>query len=53
MVWTGLVWLRIGTNGELSCECGNEPSVSIKCWETNEGFTTGGLSSTAQLHIVS
>jgi hypothetical protein len=25
-VWTGLSWLRIET-----CECGNEPSVSIKC----------------------
>jgi hypothetical protein len=30
-VWTGLVWLRIGT-GEL----GNEPSGSIKCWESTE-----------------
>jgi hypothetical protein len=26
--WTGLIWLRIG-----SCECGNEPSGSIKCGE--------------------
>jgi hypothetical protein len=24
-VWTGLGWLRID-----SCECGNEPSISIK-----------------------
>ena len=24
-VWTGSIWFRIGT-----CECGNEPSVSIK-----------------------
>jgi hypothetical protein len=30
---TGLVWLRIGTGGEL----GSEPSASIKCWETIEG----------------
>jgi len=30
--WTGLIWLRIGTVG-ISCECGNEPSGSIKCGE--------------------
>jgi hypothetical protein len=29
--WTGLIWLRIGTGG--SCECGNEPLVSIICGE--------------------
>jgi hypothetical protein len=28
--WTGLIWLRIGTGGAGSCECGNEPSGSIK-----------------------
>jgi hypothetical protein len=26
--WTGLIWLSIGC-----CECGNEPSGSIKCGE--------------------
>jgi hypothetical protein len=31
MVWIVLVWLRIGTGGEL----GIESSGSIKCWETN------------------
>jgi hypothetical protein len=35
MLWTGLAWLRIGTSGEF-CELGNEPSGSIKCWETTE-----------------
>jgi len=30
--WTGLSWLRIGTV-EDTCECGNEPSGSIKCGE--------------------
>jgi hypothetical protein len=31
-----------------SCECGNEPSVSIKCWAVLECLhTTGGLSSSA------
>jgi hypothetical protein len=35
---------------ESSCECGNEPSGSVKCWETMSGFTTGGLSSSAQLY---
>jgi hypothetical protein len=33
VMWTGLVWLRIG-QVENSCEFGMEPSSSIKCWET-------------------
>jgi len=28
VAWTGLVWLMVGT-----CECGNEPPVSIECEE--------------------
>jgi hypothetical protein len=32
VIWIGLVWLRIGTGGEL----GVEPSGSIKCWDTIE-----------------
>jgi len=28
--WTVLIWFRVGTG---SCECGNEPSGFIKCWE--------------------
>jgi hypothetical protein len=35
VMWTGLVWLRIGTV-ERSCELGIEPSGSMKCWETIE-----------------
>jgi hypothetical protein len=31
VMWTGLVWLRIGTG-----EFGIEPSGSLKCWETIE-----------------
>jgi hypothetical protein len=31
-----------------SCECGNDPSSSI-----NEWLTTGGLSSSAQLDVIS
>ena len=33
--WTGSIWLETGTGGGLagSCECGNEPSGFIKCWE--------------------
>jgi hypothetical protein len=31
MVWTGLIWLMIGTSGGLSY--GNEPAGSIKCCE--------------------
>jgi hypothetical protein len=30
VVWTGLVWLMIGTGGGSSCECGNEPPSSRK-----------------------
>jgi hypothetical protein len=30
--WIGLIWLKIGTGGEL-CECGNEPSCSTIFWE--------------------
>jgi hypothetical protein len=30
-VWTGLSWLRIQVAG--TCECGNEPSDSIKLGE--------------------
>jgi hypothetical protein len=37
---------------ESSCELGNEPSGSIKCWELPNGCTTCGLSSGTQLHIV-
>jgi hypothetical protein len=36
MVWTGLMWLRIGTSAAGSCEHGDEPSGSIKCWESLE-----------------
>jgi len=31
-VWTGSRWLRIGLVAG-TCECGNEPSGSIKCGE--------------------
>jgi len=30
--WTGSSWLRIKTGG-VTCECGNEPSGSMKCGE--------------------
>jgi hypothetical protein len=38
---------------ESSCELGNEPSGSIKCWKLLSGCTTCGLSSGTQLHRVS
>ena len=31
-IWTRLGWPRIGTGGR-HCECGNEPSGSVKCGE--------------------
>jgi hypothetical protein len=33
-IWTGSSCLRIGTGGG-DCECGNEPSGSIKCGESD------------------
>jgi hypothetical protein len=30
--WTGLIWFKIGQVAG-ACECGNEPSGSIKCGE--------------------
>jgi hypothetical protein len=36
-----------------SCECGNESSGSIECWELSSGFRTGGLPSSSQLLRVS
>jgi hypothetical protein len=38
---------------ESSCELGNEPSGSIKCWELPNGCTSCGMSSGTQLHIIS
>jgi hypothetical protein len=38
---------------ESSCELGNEPSGSIKCWELPSGCSACGLSSGTQLHRVS
>ena len=38
--WTGLIWLRIKTLGG-SCECGNEPSGSVKCRKFLELLRTG------------
>jgi hypothetical protein len=44
--WCGLDWSGSGDEKlESSCECGNEPSSSIKCWDSSSGGTTGGLSS--------
>ena len=31
-IWTGLGWPRIGKVAD-ACECGNEPSGSVKCGE--------------------
>jgi hypothetical protein len=53
-VGVGLDWSGSGyINVESSCEHGNEPSGSIKCWETIECLHNLWLSSGAQLHIIS
>jgi hypothetical protein len=50
MVWIGLIWLRIWPV-EGSCEHGNEPSDSIKCWDYFlSGCAIGSFSRRAQLH---
>jgi hypothetical protein len=52
MLWSGLVWLRIG-KVDSSCELGNDTSGSIKCWELPSGCTACGLSYGTRLHRVS
>jgi hypothetical protein len=47
-MWTGLVWLRIGTGGE----CGIKTSGSIKCCGTIQCPKTRDPSRSAQLHEV-
>jgi len=32
-MWTGLGWPRIERQVAYACECGNEPSGSVKCGE--------------------
>jgi hypothetical protein len=51
--WGGVAWIDLAL--ESSCERDSEDLDSIKCWETIKSsvYTTGGLSSSAQLHRVS
>jgi hypothetical protein len=51
--WGGMGWIDLAQNREGSCEHGNEPSGSIRCWEFLSGCATGGLSRRARLHGVS
>jgi hypothetical protein len=41
--WTGFIWLRIGQEAG-TCECGNEPTSSIKCGEFLEWLRTVSFS---------
>jgi hypothetical protein len=34
-IWTGLGWSRIEIGAD-ACECGNEPSGSVKCGEFHD-----------------
>jgi hypothetical protein len=52
MVYTGFVWLRIKTVAG-SCECANEPSVSIKYGKFLEELRTISFSGGTLLHGVS
>jgi hypothetical protein len=54
MGWCGLDSSGLGCGQmESSCEFGDKPSGSINPGEQSSGFTTGVLSSSAQLHRVS
>jgi hypothetical protein len=46
-------WIGLAQDRYSSCELGNEPWGSVKCWELPNGCTTCGLSSGTQLHRVS
>jgi hypothetical protein len=37
---------------ESYCECGNEPSVSVICWETTKWLHNGGPEKSSILYIV-
>jgi hypothetical protein len=52
VVWTGLVWLRIRTSGGLFAIAVKNPRGPKNAGKFSSGCTTGGLSSSAQLHIV-
>jgi hypothetical protein len=48
MRWHGLDWSGSGQRQmESSCECGNEPLVSINARKLSNDYTTDGLSSRA------
>jgi hypothetical protein len=51
--WGGVDWIVLSEELESYCECGNEPSCSIKCWECIKWLHNWGLSSSAQLQRVS
>ena len=39
-IWTGLGWPRVEQMAD-ACECGNEPSGSVKCGEFHDWLQTG------------
>jgi hypothetical protein len=53
MGWYGFDLSGSGLQVEGSCECGNESKASINVGKFSSGCTTGGPSSSAQLHRVS
>jgi hypothetical protein len=53
MVWTGLVWLRIGTSKRALVNAVMNLRVPYNARKLSSGFTTGGFSSSAQLHRTS
>jgi hypothetical protein len=48
LVWTGFIWLRIGTS-----ERGNEPRCSLNVGKFLSSCATGGFSRRTMLHGVS
>jgi hypothetical protein len=51
-LWTGLVWLRIGTGGQAFVNSVMNLRVPLNAGNLPSGCTTCGLSSGTQLHTV-
>jgi hypothetical protein len=53
--WGGVDWISLAQEGSRgsSSECGNEHSASTNAGKLLSGYTSGGFSSSAQLHRLS
>jgi hypothetical protein len=51
MGWDGMDWIELAQDRDQwgSCEHGDKPSGSLKCWEVPEWLHNGTFSGTAEL----